>query len=184
MKRSRILSGLETSPSIEVCSLKQIPSKTIASLKSSHFASPIDIVTEIPVFYRITNADVHDVNSMDGFTYKSLAAMCLTEGALTFRDSLSFSGAFFIIREKGLPKYEITVGEDYHEGCDNIIRDQMVCFSGKNNQDRYPTEPRRVVYYAHELQRTFTCYTNSFYLDAKDIALLYRYRWQIELFFE
>ena len=30
----------------------------------------IDIVTEIPVFYRITNAKVHDVNSMDWFTYQ------------------------------------------------------------------------------------------------------------------
>ena len=26
-------------------------------------------------------------------------------------------------------------------------------------------------------------YTNNFYLAAKDIALLYRYRWQVELFF-
>ena len=27
-------------------------------------------------------------------------------------------------------------------------------------------------------------YTNNFYLAAKDIALLYRYRWQVELFFK
>ena len=33
----------------------------------------IDIATEIPVFYRITNAKVHDVNSTDWFTYETLA---------------------------------------------------------------------------------------------------------------
>ena len=33
-------------------------------------------------------------------------------------------------------------------------------------------------------QRSFVYYTNNFYLAAKDIALLYKYRWQVELFFK
>lgn len=48
----------------------------------------------------------------------------------------------------------------------------------------YPGKIRRIVYYAPELLRTFTYYTNNFYIEAKDIALLYKYRWQVELFFE
>ncbi|MCQ2294768.1 MAG: DUF4372 domain-containing protein, partial [Bacteroidales bacterium] len=40
----------------------------------------IDIVTEIPVFYRITNADVHDVNSMDWLTYEPLACYVFDRG--------------------------------------------------------------------------------------------------------
>ena len=40
----------------------------------------IDIVTEIPVFYRITNAKVHDVNSMDWFTYEPLACYVFDRG--------------------------------------------------------------------------------------------------------
>jgi len=43
---------------------------------------------------------------------------------------------------------------------------------------------RRIVFYAPDLRRTFTYYTNNFYLKAKEIALLYRYRWQVELFFK
>mgnify|MGYP000126984270 FL=1 len=43
---------------------------------------------------------------------------------------------------------------------------------------------RRIVYYAPDLKRTFTYYTNNFYLKATEIALLYKYRWQIELFFK
>ncbi len=34
-----------------------------------------------------------------------------------------------------------------------------------------------------ELHGRFTYYTNNFYLAAKDIALLYKYRWQVDLFF-
>ena len=37
--------------------------------------------------------------------------------------------------------------------------------------------------YALELKRTFTFLTNNFVLKASDIALLYKQRWQVELFF-
>ena len=57
-------------------------------------------------------------------------------------------------------------------------------FTKKENQEKYPGVIRRIVYYAPELQRSFVYYTNNFYLAAKDIALLYKYRWQVELFFK
>ena len=43
---------------------------------------------------------------------------------------------------------------------------------------------RRVVYYDEEQGRTFTFLTNALTLDALTIALLYKNRWQIELFFK
>ena len=146
----------------------------------------IDIVTEIPIFYRITYADVHDVNSMDWLTYEPLACYVFDRGYfdLSRLFSINLSGAFFVIREKGHPAHEVISGEDFLEGEDNVIRDQTIRFIGKNNRTHYPSELRRIVYYAPELQRTFTYYTNNFYLPAKDIALLYRYRWQVELFFK
>jgi len=94
------------------------------------------------------------------------------------------AGAFFIIREKFHPDYEITEGEDMLDGYDNVLRDQTVRFTGKRNSGNYPISLRRIVFYAPDLRRTFTYYTNNFYLKAKEIALLYRYRWQVELFFK
>lgn len=145
----------------------------------------IDIATEIPVFYRITNANVHDVNSMDWFAYERNACYVFDRGYfdLSRLKEIDLSKAFFIIREKGTPKYEIESGEDFLEGDDNILRDQNIRFTSKDNRDKYPGELRRIVYYAPELHRTFTYYTNNFYMEAKNIALLYRYRWQVELFF-
>ena len=67
---------------------------------------------------------------------------------------------------------------------DNILRDQTIVFTKKQNKEKYPGKIRRIVYYAPELHRTFTYYTNNSYLAAKDIALLYKYRWQVELFFK
>lgn len=146
----------------------------------------IDIVTEIPVFYRITNAKVHDVNSMDWLTYEPLACYVFDRGYFDLARlfAIEQSGAFFIIREKFHPDYIVEAGEDLLDGEDNVLRDQTVRFAGKRNKENYPLPIRRIVYYAPDLQRTFTYYTNDFYLAAKNIALLYKYRWQVELFFK
>ena len=146
----------------------------------------VDIVTEIPVFYRITNANVHDVNFMDRLTYEPLACYVFDRGyfdlARLYR--IAESGAFFIIREKKMPAFEVIGGEDMLDGADNVLRDQTIVFTKKQNKEKYPGKIRRIVYYAPELLRTFTYYTNNFYIEAKDIALLYKYRWQVELFFK
>ena len=146
----------------------------------------IDIVTEIPVFYRITNAKVHDVNSMDWFTYEPLACYVFDRGyfdlARLYR--IHVFGAFFIIREKGKPDYEIVDGESILDGTDNVLKDQSIRFTKKENKEKYPGVIRRIVYYAAELHRSFVYYTNNFDLKAKEIALLYKYRWQVELFFK
>lgn len=146
----------------------------------------IDIVTEIPVFYRITNAQVHDVNSMDWLTYESNACYVFDRGYFDLARlyEINRSGAFFIIREKSHPAYDIESGIDFEEREDNVLRDQTVRFTGKRNKTNYPASIRRIVYYSPELQRTFTYYTNNFYLEAGNIALLYKYRWQVELFFK
>jgi hypothetical protein len=146
----------------------------------------IDIITEIPVFYRITNANVSDFKSMDWFTYEPNACYVFDRGYFDLARLffIEQQGAFFIIREKFNPKYVIEEGGDMLDGKDNVLRDQTVRFTGRRNHANYPASIRRIVYYAPDLKRTFTYYTNNFYLAAKDIALLYRYRWQVELFFK
>lgn len=146
----------------------------------------IDIATEIPVFYRITNAKVHDVNSMDWFTYEALACYVFDRGYFDLARlyKINVFGAFFIIREKGKPAYEIVGGESILDGTDNVLKDQSIRFTKKENLEKYPGTVRRIVYYAPELHRSFVYYTNNFFLSAKDIALLYKYRWQVELFFK
>ena len=146
----------------------------------------IDIITEIPVFYRITNAKVHDSKAMDRIEYESNACYIFDRGyfdlARLFR--IHLCGAFFVIREKGNPEFEILDGEDMLDGEDGVLLDQAIRFTGKRNAGNYPAVLRRIVYYAADLGRSFVYYTNNFYLAAKDIALLYRYRWQVELFFK
>ncbi|MBR4814351.1 MAG: IS4 family transposase [Paludibacteraceae bacterium] len=146
----------------------------------------IDIATEIPVFYRITNAAVHDTKFMDCITYEPSACYVFDRGYFDLARlfSIHLCGAFFIIREKGKPEYEVLSGENLLDGEDGVLLDQTIRFTGKRNFNNYPSQIRRIVYYAADLGRSFIYYTNNFYLSAKDIALLYRYRWQVELFFK
>ena len=134
----------------------------------------------------ITNAKVHDVNSMDWFTYEALACYVFDRGYFDLARlyQIHMLGAFFIIREKGKPAYEIVDGDSILDGTDNVLKDQSIRFTKKENHEKYPGIVRRIVCYAPELHRSFVYYTNNFFLSAKDIALLYKYRWQVELFFK
>lgn len=146
----------------------------------------IDIITEIPVFYRITNAKVSDYKAMDWIYYESNACYIFDRGYFDLERlfRIHLCGAFFVIREKGKPAFEVVDGEYMLDGKDGVLLDQTIRFTREHNAGNYPTKLRRIVYYAEDLGRSFVYYTNNFYLAAKDIALLYRYRWQVELFFK
>ena len=48
----------------------------------------------------------------------------------------------------------------------------------------YPEKLRRIKYYDPDTGKTSVFLTNNFELAATEIALLYKYRWKIELFFK
>lgn len=146
----------------------------------------LDVVTAIPLMFAITEAAVNDVNAMDWIEYEPLACYIFDRGywdlARLFK--IEQLNAFFVIREKGKPKFEVVAGDDLLDGTDGVLRDQTVIFTTRGNKEHYPTTIRRIVFYAEKLKRTFTYYTNNFYLPAKDIAFLYQNRWMVELFFK
>ena len=146
----------------------------------------IDIVTQIPVSFNITEAAIHDVTAMDWINYEPFACYIFDRGYWDLERlyRIELINSFFVIREKRNPKFEVVAGEDLLEGTDNVLRDQTVRFTTKGNAENYPSEIRRIVYYDPVLRRTFTYYTNNFYLKAEVIAFLYKNRWVVEIFFK
>jgi len=144
-----------------------------------------DVVTQIPTFIHITEAKVHDVNVMDVIPYEPYAFYIFDKGYydLARLYTINAIGSYFIIRSKATLKYEVTDGEQLKDGDDNVLLDQTIRLTGYQTKKKYPSTLRRIVYYAPELERTFTYLTNNFCIKAKDIALLYKQRWQVELFF-
>lgn len=145
-----------------------------------------DVVTQIPTFLHITQAKVHDMNAMDEIPYEPNAYYIFDRGyfdlARLFK--INLIGSNFVIRERGRLQYEIIEGEDFLENSNNVLHDQLIRLKGQQTATKYPSLLRRVVYYSAEHKRTFTYLTNSFGIKAEHVALLYKYRWQVELFFK
>lgn len=144
-----------------------------------------DVVTQIPTYVHITEAKVHDVNAMDDIPYEPYAFYIFDKGYydLARLYKINIIDSFFVIRQKSRLNYEVVDGEDLLDGQDNVLLDQTIRLTGYQTKKKYPAVLRRIVYYAPDLKRTFTFLTNDFTLKAKDIALLYKERWQVELFF-
>lgn len=145
-----------------------------------------DIVTQIPTFFHITNAKVHDVKAMDEIPYEPHAYYIFDKGYYDWTRlyNINTLQAYFVIREKDNILYEIVDGEEMLDGNDNILFDQHIRLTGYQTKQKYPGELRRIGFYSEQYKRTFIYLTNNWEISAKDIALLYKYRWQVELFFK
>lgn len=145
-----------------------------------------DVVTQIPTFLHITEAKVNDMNAMDEIPYEPNAYYIFDRGYFDLARlfTINLIGSNFIIRERGQLQYEIIEGEDLLDGSDNILYDQTIRLTGLQTRKKYPVLLRRVGYYSVEHKRTFTYLTNNFGISAKYVALLYKNRWQVELFFK
>ena len=144
-----------------------------------------DVVTQIPTYIHITEAKIHDVKAMDDIPYEPFAFYIFDKGYydLDRLYKINIIDSYFVIRQKSRFNYEVVDGEDLLDGKDNVLYDQTIRLTGYQTKKQYPAVLRRIVYYAPDLKRTFTFLTNNFTLKAKDIALLYKQRWQVELFF-
>lgn len=131
----------------------------------------IDVVTQIPVSFNITEAAIHDVNGMDWINYEPFACYIFDRGYWDLERlyRIELINSFFVIREKSKPKFKVVAGDDLLDGTENVLRDKIVRFTTNGNAENDPSEIRRLVYYDTMLKRTFTYYTNNFYLKAIDI---------------
>ncbi|MDR2886754.1 MAG: transposase [Bacteroidales bacterium] len=74
----------------------------------------------------------------------------------------------------------------YSRPCDkkSVKCDQIGRFTTGKSPKLYPEKLRKIRYYDQKTDREFVFLTNNLVLSANDIALLYKNRWQIELFFK
>jgi hypothetical protein len=144
-----------------------------------------DIVTQIPTFIHITPATVNDVNAMDVIPYESYAYYIFDRGYVDFVRLFEINrlSAYFVIRAKSNLKFK----RMYSNQCDKSIGvrcDQIGKLTGFYTSKDYPEKLRRVKYYDQETKRTFVYLTNNMDITADQVAMLYKNRWQIELFFK
>ena len=145
-----------------------------------------DVETDIPTFIHITEAKVHDVNAMDVIPYEASAYYVFDRGYYDLKRLFHINeiDSFFVIRPKSRMHYKVITDNNTNHNNGGILSDQEIELTSYLSNKKYPKKLRRVVYYAETLNRTFIYITNNFEISAEQIALLYKYRWQVELFFK
>lgn len=145
----------------------------------------LEIHSAIPVFIAITAGDVHEVNLLDELHPEPGSFIVMDRGFVDFQRlyRLHTALAFFVIRTKGNLAFRRRYSHP-HDRTSGVRSDQTIVLTGPKTATLYPLALRRVHYYSAEREQRLVLLTNNFSIPALTVAALYRYRWQIELFFK
>ena len=144
-----------------------------------------DINTQIPVFIHITEANIHDVNAMDVIDYEPLAYYIFDRAYVDYERlfRITLAKAFFVVRAKSNVKFKRMYSNKIDKST-GVKYDQTGKIDGIYSAKNYPEKIRKVKFHDAEKDRILIFLTNNFELKAHEIALLYKQRWQVELFFK
>ena len=145
----------------------------------------IDLQGAIPVFIDITEGNVHDVNVLDILIPEPGSYIVMDRGYLDFERlyRLHQSLSFFVIRAKR----NLQCQRRYSHPVDKstgVRSDQTILLTGPKSSDLYPDPLRRISHYSAALDQRLVFLTNDFSVPSETVAAIYRYRWQVELFFK
>ena len=151
-----------------------------------------DLETQIPTFFHITEARVHDMNAMDVIPYEEDSFYIFDRGYNDFQRLFAIEsiGAYFIVRGKKNNDFKPVKWKRRFPPGSGILSDAIGYMAGQQTKTKYPEKIRRIIYWDEENQRKFIFFTNAFDEDERldispmMVAELYHNRWQIELFFK
>jgi hypothetical protein len=145
----------------------------------------LDVRTAIPVFMHITPASVHDVNGLDFITYEPGGYYVMDRGYIDYdrMATIDKHDSFFVIRSKANLSF-VRMSAEKPDKKKGILCDQRIKLKGAASIEKYEKILRRIKFYDSEQNRSFVFLSNNLTLKATEIALLYKNRWKIELFFK
>lgn len=144
----------------------------------------IDLRGPIPTCIHITEARKHDVNWLNSLIFEPGAIYLIDRGYLDFARlaRIDRAGAFFVIRAKRNTVFnrQFSRPVDTESG---LRSDQTGLLGTPASREAYPGPLRRVRYRDPEEGKVYVYLTNLHEITPEMVPVLYRMRWQIELFF-
>lgn len=145
----------------------------------------LDLRGNIPAFIRITHARESDASFLDHLPLEAGSFYVMDRAYAHFARliRIALAAAFFVVRCKSNLHYRVEHSEDVTPGT-GVRSDQHVTLTGRYTQHDYALWLRRIEFFDAEHDRVLIFLTNNFELQAVQIAMLYKSRWQVELFFK
>ncbi len=143
-----------------------------------------DVETQIPAFFHITEASVHDSKAMKEIPYESGSYYIFDRAYNNFKMLYKIHqiGACFVIRAKTNLQYKTIKWK--RRLPRNVLSDLTIGLTGFYPKQYYPGTLRLVKYWDEQQEREFAFLTNATHISALQVAELYKNRWQVELFFK
>jgi hypothetical protein len=145
----------------------------------------LDLRGNLPTFIHISDGKMHDVKVLDKLLFEPLAIYLMDKGYLDFQRLLRIhsASAFFVTRAKTNLAYRRLYSQEVDKTL-GLRCDQTIKLTTYKSSKAYPEKLRRVKYYDQEQAKMYVFLTNNFAITALEVALLYKHRWKIELFFK
>jgi hypothetical protein len=144
-----------------------------------------NVNSQIPVFIHITEANVHDINAMNVIDYEPFAYYIFDRAYVDYERlfRIEKAKAYFVVRAKSNVKFKRMYSQKVDKTT-GIKYDQIGKIDGFYTSKDYPTKIRKVKFLDSDNNKMLIFLTNNFELPSQDIALLYKQRWKVELFFK
>lgn len=145
----------------------------------------LDLRGSIPAFISISDGKKADVRILDELILEPGSFYVMDRGYVDFRRLYCFvlAAAFFVTRSKSGLQFNRLESRpvDLSTG---VRSDQIVWLRNLSSIQHYPDKLRRIHYVDAETSKSLVFLTNNLELPALTIALLYKSRWKVELFFK
>jgi hypothetical protein len=144
-----------------------------------------DVKASIPTLIDITEGLTHDVNFLDKIIYEAGSFYIADKAYVDFARlyTIHQANAFFVTRAKDNMNYRRLYSAKANK-LKGVKSDQTIKLNNYYSAKYYPEKLRLIKFYDFETDNELEFITNNFKLPATKIALLYKSRWSVELFFK
>jgi hypothetical protein len=144
----------------------------------------------LPAFAHITDGKTHEVTVArdiiaNKFSFPAHSIIVFDRGYTDYEQFASWcdQDIYFVTRMKSNATYDIVDANQIPKNS-NILKDEIIQFNGVITSEKCEYDLRRIEVWDEENQQVLVLLTNHLSFGSTTIALIYKERWQIEIFFK